>query len=71
MGLIRSLQLVVTLVIAGPAALVGVLAVIDGHYQQGALFIGLAVAFVILSEYVYLRLTDRTVGRLRRLVPGR
>lgn len=70
MGVVRLLQLAVTVVVAGPAALVGVLAILDGHVE-GAVFIGLAVAFVVLSEYLYLRLTDRAAGRLRRLVPGR
>lgn len=71
MGLVRSLWLVSTLVVVGPTTMVGVLNLLDGRYSVGALFIGLAVAFVVISELAYLRFTDRTVGRLRRLVGSR
>ncbi|MES3516589.1 MAG: hypothetical protein PPP58_02880 [Natronomonas sp.] len=67
MGILRSLQLVSTMVVAGPVALVGVLNIIDGLYAQGAMFLALAVGLVVVSEYIYVRLTDRTVGRLKRL----
>jgi len=67
MGILRSLQLVSTMVIAGPVALVGLLNALEGAYLQGAMFLGLAVGLVVVSEYVYVRLTDRTVGRLKRL----
>lgn len=70
MGLVRSVWQVTTLAVAGPAAIVGVLNLVDGRYPEGALFLGLAVAFAVVSEYAYVRLTGRTVGRLRGLVPG-
>lgn len=70
MGLVRSLWQLTTVVVAGPAALIGLLALLDGNYPEGALFIGLAVAFAVISEYAYLRVTGRTVGRLKRLVTG-
>lgn len=66
-GIIRSLQLVATLTVAGPVGLVGVFSLLDGEYALGAFFLGAAIALVVVSEYVYVRLTDRTVGRLRRL----
>ena len=67
MGIVRSLQLLTTLVIAVPVALVGVSTILDGRLLLGAVFIGMAVGLVAVSEYVYTRLTDRTVGRLKRL----
>ena len=67
MGIVRSLQLLTTLVIAVPVALVGVFNVLDGRLLLGAVFLGMAVGLVAVSEYVYTRLTDRTVGRLKRL----
>ncbi|NIQ59793.1 MAG: hypothetical protein GWN85_41965 [Gemmatimonadetes bacterium] len=71
MGLLRSLWTLTTVVVAGPAAGLGLLTVLEGNYAAGALFIGLAVAFAGVSEYAYIRLTGGTVGRLRGLVPGR
>jgi hypothetical protein len=70
MGLVRSLWQLTTVVVAGPAAFIGLLALLDGNYPEGALFIGLAVAFAVVSEYAYLRVTGRTIGRLKRLAPG-
>ena len=67
MGIVRSLQLLTTLVIAVPVALVGVSTILDGRFLLGAVFLGMAVGLVAVSEYVYTRLTDRTVGRLKRL----
>jgi hypothetical protein len=67
LGIIRSLQLVATLVVAGPVGLVGVFNLIEGHYGLGLFFLAAAAGLVVVSEYVYVRLTDRTVGRLRRL----
>ncbi|MCY4729528.1 hypothetical protein KY092_03015 [Natronomonas gomsonensis] len=66
-GIVRSLQLIATLVVAGPVALVGVLNVVEGRYVIGAFFLAAAVGLVVVSEYVYLRLADRTVGRVKRL----
>ncbi|MUV86915.1 hypothetical protein GJ631_10145 [Natronomonas sp. CBA1123] len=66
-GIVRSLQLIATLVVAGPVALVGVLNVIEGRYVLGAFFLAAAVGLVVVSEYMYLRLADRTVGRVKRL----
>ena len=66
-GIVRSLQLLTTLVIAVPVALVGVSTILDGRPLLGAVFLGMAVGLVAVSEYVYTRLTDRTVGRLKRL----
>jgi O-antigen ligase len=67
LGIVRSLQLLATLVIAVPVALVGVFTILDGRFLLGAVFLGLAVGLIAVSEYVYTRLTDRTVGRLKRL----
>jgi len=66
-GIVRSLQLIATLVVAGPVALVGVLNVIEGRYALGAFFLAAAIGLVVVSEYMYLRLADRTVGRVKRL----
>ncbi|MCQ4334537.1 hypothetical protein KM295_13850 [Natronomonas sp. F2-12] len=66
-GIVRTLQLAATLVVAGPVGIVGVSSLLEGRYLFGALFLCAAVGLVALSEYVYVRLTDRTVGRLRRL----
>lgn len=71
MGLVRSLWGVTTVIVAGPAAGLGLLALLDGNYPEGVLFIGLAVGFAVVSEYAYLRVTGGTIGQLRRLVPGR
>lgn len=67
MGIIRSLQLVATLVVAGPVALVGVFNLLEGQYGLGVFFLAAAVGLVVVSEYVYVQLSDRTVGRVRRL----
>lgn len=67
MGLIRTLQFIATLVVVGPVALAGVFNVISGQYFLAAVFFGLAVCIVVVSEYMYVRVTDGTVGRLRRL----
>ena len=66
-GIVRSVQLVGTLVVAVPLGLLGVLTALEGRYATGALFVAMAVGLVVVSEYVYTRLTDRTVGRLKRL----
>ena len=66
-GLVRSVQLVGTLVVAIPVVLLGVLTALEGRYATGGLFVAMAVGLVAVSEYVYTRLTDRTVGRLGRL----
>lgn len=67
MGLVRSLWLVTTVMVAGPATLVGLLHIADGQFPEGILFIGLALVFVVVSEYAYRHFVDRTVGRLKRL----
>lgn len=67
MGIIRSIQLLGTLLIAGPVGLVGVFNLLEGQYALGVFFLGAAIALVVVSEYVYVRLTDRTIGRVRRL----
>lgn len=67
MGIIRSLQLLATLVVAGPIAVVGVLNLVEGNYAHGAFFLAAALGLVGVSEYVYVRLTDRTIGRVKRL----
>lgn len=69
MGLLRSLWQLTTVVVAGPVAFIGLLALLDGRYPEGALFVGVAVAFALVSEYAYVRLTGGTIGRLRRLSP--
>ena len=67
MGIIRSLQFVATLVVAGPIAMVGVFNLLEAQYLLGTFFLGTSLGLVAVSEYVYVRLTDRTVGRVRRL----
>jgi hypothetical protein len=67
LGIIRSLQLIGTLVVAGPIAMVGVFNLLDGLYPQAAFFLAASVGLVIVSEYIYTRLTDKTVGRVKRL----
>ena len=65
MGIVRSLWLLTTLVIAVPVALVGISTVLDGRFPLGAVFFGMAVGFVAVSEYIYARVTDRIVGQLK------
>lgn len=65
------LQLLATLVVAAPVAVMGAMNVYHGLVAQGVIFLGLAVGIVVASEYVYERLTDRTVGRVRRLTEFR
>jgi len=67
LGIVRTLQLAGTLVVAGPVALIGVFSLLEGRYGYGIFFLAAAIALVGVSEYVYVRLTDRTVGRLKRL----
>jgi hypothetical protein len=67
LGIVRMLQLGATLVLAGPIGMVGLFNLFEGNYPLGAFFLAAAVGLVLLSEYVYLRVTDRTVGRLKRL----
>ena len=67
MGILRSLQLVGTLVVAGPVGLVGVFNLLEGQYGLGVFFLAASLGLVVVSEYVYLRITDRTVGRVKRL----
>ena len=69
LGIVRSLQLLATLVVAVPVGLAAVSNLLEGRLLLGGLFAALAVGLVVVSEYVYARLTDRTVGRLRRLRP--
>jgi hypothetical protein len=67
LGIVRSLQLLGTLVVAAPVGLVGLFNALEGRFLLGAFFLVTAVGLVGVSEYVYTRLTDRTIGRLRRL----
>ena len=67
MGVVRSLQFVATLVVAGPVAMVGVFNLLVARYLPGAFFLVAALGRVAISEYVYFRVADRTVGRVRRL----
>jgi len=67
LGIVRTLQLAGTLVVAGPVGLVGVFTLLEGRLAPGVLFLAAALGLVGVSEYMYIRLTDRTVGRLRRL----
>jgi hypothetical protein len=66
-GVIRSLQFLATLVVAGPVAMVGVFNLLEAQYLLGGFFLAAALGLVAVSEYVYVRLTDRTIGRVRRL----
>lgn len=65
-GLVRSVQLLGTLIVTVPVAAMGAFTIYAGDLGRGAVFVGLAVAIVALSEYVYGRLVGGTVGRLRR-----
>ena len=67
LGIVRTLQLAGTLVVAGPVGLIGVFSLLEGRYVHGVFFVTAALGLVGVSEYVYLRVTDRTVGRLQRL----
>lgn len=67
MGIMRTLQFVGTLVVAGPVALIGVFLAFEGQFRQAAVFLGVALGFIIASEFLYLRVLDQTVGRLKRL----
>ena len=67
LGIVRMLQLAGTLVVAGPVGLVGVFSLLEGRYALGVFFLAAALGLVGVSEYVYIRLTDRTIGRVRRL----
>jgi hypothetical protein len=67
LGIIRSLQLVATLVVAGPVGLVGILNLLEGRYPYGVFFLVAAIGLVAISEYLYVQLTNRTVGRVKRL----
>lgn len=65
-GIIRMIQFAATLVVAGPVALVGVFNVLEGRYALG-IFFSRPRSASLGSASIYVRLTDRTVGRLRRL----
>lgn len=67
MGVLRTLQFVGTVIVAGPVALIGVFLAFEGQYRQAAAFLGVAIGFALVSEYVYLSVVNRTVGRLKRL----
>lgn len=67
MGILRTVQFVGTLVVVGPVILIGIFKAIEGDYQQSVAFLGVAIAFIIVSEYLYLSVVDRTFGRLKRL----
>jgi hypothetical protein len=66
-GIVRTVQLAATLVIAGPIGMVGLFSLLETQYTRGVFFLAAAVGLVVVSEYVYVRLTDRTVGRVKRL----
>ncbi|PSQ15036.1 hypothetical protein BRD02_07660 [Halobacteriales archaeon QS_8_69_73] len=65
MGIVRSLWLLTTLVVAVPVALVGVSTILDGQLPLGTVFFAMAVGFVAVSEYIYARVTDRIFGQLK------
>ena len=71
MGLIRSLWQLTTVVVAGPAAIVGVRTLLAGDHAVGALFVGLALAFAVLSELAYVRVVGGTPRWLAWLEGGR
>lgn len=71
MGLLRTIWQLSTVVVAGPATIVGLLALLDGRYPQAAMFLGLAAVVTVVSEYAYVRVAGGTVGRLARLNPFR
>lgn len=67
LGIVRSIQLVGTLVVAVPVALVGLFNLLEGRYGIGLFFVAMAAGLVGVSEYVYTRLTHRTLAPVRRL----
>lgn len=67
MSILRWLQLLITLIIAIPIGLVGVFNLIDGNYIHAIAFFGFSFGLVLLSEYIYIRLRSRTIGRLKRI----
>lgn len=71
MGLIRSLWQLTTVIVAGPAALVGLRTLQAGDVTVGAMFVGLALAFAVLSEVAYVRVTGGTPRWLAWLEGGR
>lgn len=71
MGLIRSVWQLTTVVVAGPAALVGLRTLLQGDYAVGALFVGLALAFAVLSEIAFVRVTGGSAWWLSWLERGR
>lgn len=66
-GILRSLQFVATLTVAGPIAVVGGFNLIEGQYLHGGFFLAAAMGLVVVSEYLYVRLTSRTAERVSRL----
>jgi len=66
-GIVRSAQLVVTLVTIAPFAVMGLFSLYTGDLAVGTAFLGFALAVVLASEYLYLRLVSDTVGRLKYL----
>ncbi|MDR9382083.1 MAG: hypothetical protein RI560_10510 [Natronomonas sp.] len=67
LGIVRTLQLAATLVVAGPIGMVGVFNVLEGRPALGAFFVLASLGLVLVSEYIYIRLTSRTLGGLRRV----
>ena len=66
-GIIRTVQLAATLVIAGPIGVVGLFSLLEAQYTRSVFFLAAAAGLVVVSEYVYVRLTDQTIGRVKRL----
>jgi hypothetical protein len=67
-GIVGTLQLLGTLVLAAPLALLGVQFLVSGRHLMGGLFVALAVAMVGLEEYlttpqdVPAKVAERAVG---------
>lgn len=51
-GIIGTLQLVGTVVLAAPLAILGVQFLLTDRLLMGGLFVGLAVAMLLLEEYL-------------------
>lgn len=66
-GPFGPLSLVLSLVLAGPPAIMGVLALARGDVAIGAIFLGLAVLMVVLPEYILRRIPGPTEMIKRRL----
>ena len=67
-GPVRWLSLVLSVVLAGAPAIMGVLALTDGALAVGAVYLGVAALMAILPEYV-LRRVPGPIEAIKRRLP--